>query len=36
MKYNREFKEIDTEEKAYFLGLLFADGCISEIIKKKF
>lgn len=22
------FKEIDTEEKAYFLGLIFADGCV--------
>lgn len=30
-KYNREFSIIDTEEKAYFLGLLYADGSISQI-----
>ena len=24
------FKKIDTEEKAYFLGLLYADGCTAE------
>lgn len=29
MDYNNEFKVIDTEEKAYFLGLFYADGCIS-------
>lgn len=30
-KYNREFfKEIDTEEKAYILGFLFADGYNQE------
>lgn len=29
MDYNNEFKEIDTEEKAYFLGLFYADGSIS-------
>lgn len=27
MKYNGEFKQIDTEEKAYMLGQLFGDGC---------
>lgn len=27
MKYNGEFKTIDTEEKAYFLGQAFGDGC---------
>ena len=26
---DRFFEEIDTEEKAYFLGFLFADGCNS-------
>lgn len=32
MHYNNEFKEIDTIEKAYFLGLFQADGsiCINE------
>ncbi|MBS1960726.1 MAG: hypothetical protein JST04_00815 [Bdellovibrionales bacterium] len=30
MEYNDEFKIIDTEDKAYFLGLLFADGSISK------
>lgn len=29
MDYNNEFKLIDTEEKAYFLGLFYADGSIS-------
>lgn len=24
------FKEIDSEEKAYFLGFIFADGCVSN------
>lgn len=28
--YNREFREINTPEKAYVLGLLFSDGCIYE------
>jgi len=28
--YNSEFQKIDTEAKAYFLGLMFADGCISN------
>ncbi len=26
----RYFQKIDTEEKAYFLGLLFADGCVQD------
>ena len=34
MDYNNEFKEIDTEQKAYFLGFMYADGCIS-LIKRK-
>lgn len=29
MSYNNELRMIDTEEKAYFLGLIYADGCIS-------
>ena len=28
-KYNSEFQIIDTEEKAYFLGLFYSDGCMS-------
>ena len=34
LKYQREFEFIDTEEKAYFLGLLYADGCISNCNKE--
>ena len=33
MDYNNELKEIDNEQKAYFLGFMFADGCIS--LKKR-
>lgn len=33
MQYNNEFQKIDTEAKAYFLGLMFADGCISNKVK---
>ena len=35
MNYNNEFKIIDTEEKAYFLGLFFADGSISQLPRKE-
>ena len=28
--YNNEFLTIDNEQKAYLLGLLYADGCISK------
>ena len=28
------FEKIDSEEKAYFLGLIFADGCIINDVKK--
>lgn len=28
--YNREFLNIDTQEKAYFLGLMYADGSINK------
>lgn len=31
MDYNDEFKEINSEEKAYFLGFMYADGCLSKI-----
>lgn len=30
MNYNGEFKLIDTEQKAYFLGFAYADGCIGK------
>lgn len=29
MKYNNELEVIDDEKKAYFLGFIYADGCIS-------
>lgn len=32
MNYNNEFSAIDTPEKAYFLGLFYADGCISSSV----
>lgn len=34
VKYNREFKKIDTQEKAYFLGFMYGDGTISEYTSK--
>jgi len=34
MDYNREFKKINNEQKAYFLGFMYADGCISAIKRK--
>lgn len=34
MDYNNELEEIDTEQKAYFLGFMYADGCISAISRK--
>lgn len=30
-KYTDSFSQIDTEEKAYFLGLLYSDGCIGTV-----
>ena len=32
-KYNRELQIIDTIEKAYLLGFIYADGCITEKTK---
>lgn len=32
--YKGEFKIIDNEEKAYFLGFMYADGCLSKIKRK--
>ena len=29
MNYQDEFKIIDTKEKAYLLGLFYADGCVT-------
>ena len=34
--YNKEFQIVNTEEKAYFLGQAFGDGCNQYIKKKKF
>lgn len=30
VKYQNNFKKIDTPEKAYFLGFMYGDGCITE------
>ena len=35
MDYNNEFENIDNEQKAYFLGFMYADGCISNIKRKQ-
>lgn len=35
MKYNNEFKKINTSDKAYLLGLFYADGCVSINKKRK-
>lgn len=31
VKYNREFQNIDTQDKAYVLGLIYSDGYIEGI-----
>ena len=39
MKYNYDinyFKVINTEEKAYWLGFIYADGCITSDIRQQF
>lgn len=33
-EYNNQFKKINTEQKAYFLGFMYADGCLSKIKTK--
>lgn len=35
-KYNREFQNIDTVEKAYVLGLIYSDGYIQSINNKSY
>jgi hypothetical protein len=35
MKYNGELKFIDNPKKAYFLGFLYGDGCITEYLDGK-
>ena len=32
--YNNEFQVIDSQDKAYLLGMLFADGCVSTSRKR--
>ena len=32
--YNNEFEIIDTQDKAYLLGLFYADGCVTEFYRK--
>lgn len=34
MDYNNELEKIDTEIKAYFLGFMYADGCITATKRK--
>jgi len=34
IKYNREFQFIDTEQKAYFLGYFYGDGCVHQRLVK--
>jgi len=34
MKYKGELERIDTEEKAYLLGFIYGDGCITNYIEK--
>lgn len=33
IQYNNEFKTIDTQEKAYFVGLMYSDGCVTKLPK---
>lgn len=33
MKYNNEFRVIDTQEKAYFLGFMYGDGTITTYVE---
>lgn len=33
--YNNEFQVIDSQDKAYFLGLMYADGCVTNSVRKK-
>ena len=34
MKYENELRTINTQEKAYLLGFMYGDGCISKYLKK--
>jgi len=34
MKYKGELQKIDTEEKAYLLGFIYGDGCITTYLEK--
>jgi hypothetical protein len=33
--YNNEFRVIDSQDKAYFLGMMYADGCVSTTPRKE-
>lgn len=35
-KYNREFQVIDTQDKAYILGLIYSDGYIEKVESKHY